>query len=1165
MFTPKSMHGSGSVAVSYRQADNYMQTYRNGDRGDFANKFFGKLAGILNVGEFTDGKFAAVLDGNFGAAEGLKVKRGAYKKGEAKDDKQTQSARIGVELNYAGAKSTSVQGLLFDDVVCIEAHQAACMAANKYIEDNLLEFRLNIREIQELQARGIKIPEFRLIDKKLGTCRVKADNMLLVECLHTVSRFNVEKDAGGDPQVHSHDTAGTHTFMLGKLRSIEFGRVYDNQHLVDAIYKTAHRQYLEAHDKAFVDTKDGFELAGFTRNDVETFSDGRCDRIPGFIDEQNRLRADPGHPQFGEFLDIKNAKHREFANMATRGAKSEFDFSEHEDGAEHDDHSHSDPSLSLAAAKAWWTHKAANPAGEKRVAVDVNELRARVEKAQEFGRKNPTAKRTAEQAYALAIEHLTDRQSSIKSRETLLLHMLKFGLYQLSPDVLEEKIEEKIRAGELLLRDDGTKFTTRERVMTELRTASLFKERVGAVKPVTSKKMFDEKLAQYQAKKGFNLSAGQVTAARGVLQSTSGVSIIIGRAGTGKSTAVELIKIIAEAEGRRIFGLAPSGKAKEALLDSIGDKAGAEKHTDEGYKPDVITSQKAALSSKWWEDNCKPGSIVVLDEAGLVDADAMKKIMGFAAEHEVRLVLSGDYDQFHSVGAGAALHQLSELAKSVPAADALYELTEMQRGKDADTRELHDAAFKDPAAALVLMHEKGRLALIDDQTECLEAMAQQYSEIEEGARDNTFVITSRNATRRQLNDAIRTKLDLDSKPGLEFDAYERFGNMTGADLKSAGNFEAGMTVYFNKTVAPFQKGEACEVLGVEGHTVKLARKIIDAEGERFETIDFDPMTQADGASLGEQERIKVCVGERVRFTAESKKLGVSNGDRGVVESLDFEKRTARIRITDSGKTVTVPLPERSKGLSIRYGYAATGCSSQGGTAKNGGEVMMYAPAEHGTSYNEMYTNVTRSVKGSKSFRLYTDARGADAVNDLMTKAGKKLVHDRALETVGSKEPRPVPKMAFTAADGWTNRIEVSQAQAKQGLLEQIKEARKIIGPEIGLHGPKAWVRMVVKLSIENNLDVRVTNTGHGIQAYQTGLLDARKAAEKTMVPTVAKDGGREHADAVHDAVEDASGPVVPDAREVAQEAAEVLEVPEVEAEPERRPRPSPHQDYEYEG
>jgi hypothetical protein len=1131
MFNPKAMHGTGATAVEYRQADNYQQTYRSADRTDFGNQFSGRLAGTLNIGEYSNEKFAAYLDGRFGADEALHVTRGAYKKGAAKDDKQSQAARIGMELNYAGAKSLSVQGLLFDDVLCLEAHREACRVANKYIEDNLLEFRMNIKEIRELQEQGYEIHEFRLVDENLGTCRVKADNWLVTEVLHTVSRFNLAKNAGGDCQVHSHDTAGTHTFALGKLRSLEWGRVFDNQHLIDAVYKTAQRQYLEEHGRVLVDTKDGFEIAGFTRNDVEVFSDGTCNRIPEFIKQQNALRADPAHPQHNQFLDIANPKHREFANAATRGAKADFDFGEHELDE------HNDPSLSLAAAKEWWAYKAANPAGEKRRAVDVEELRERVERAQQFGRQHPTLKRTAEQAYALAIQHLTDRQSSIKNSGMLLQQMLKFGLYQLSPADLESTISEKIKAGQLVLRSDGTSLTTKDRILTELRTASIFKERLGTMKPATSKQMFDAALAEYQAEKGFNLSPGQVAAARGVLRSTAGVSVIIGRAGTGKSTAVELIKKVAEAEGHRIFGLAPSGKAKEALAEAVAGKPAAGPQPDDGYKPDVITSQKAALSAKWWSDNCRPGDVVVLDEAGLVDADAMKSILEFAAEHEVRLVLSGDYDQFHAVGAGSPLHQLSELAKSAPASDALFELTEMQRGKDADTKELHDVVFKDPAAALVLMHDKGRIALIDDPTEAMAAIAQQYSELPESARDNTFVITSRNATRRDLNDAIRGKLGINDRPGIEFDAYECFGNLTSAELKSASSYEAGQTVFFNKTVAPFQKGEACEVLEVVGHTVKLFRKIQDAAGrERFETIDFDPMTQSTGVSLGEQERIKISVGERVRFTAESKKLGVMNGDRGVVEDIDFETRVAKVRIVGSNKTVRIPLPEHSKGLSIRYGYAATGHSSQGGTAKNGGEVMMHAPAAHGTSYNEMYVNVTRSVAGAKSFKLFTDARGADAVNELMSKAGRKLEHDSALEQKGLKEPRLAPKFAFTAADGWSNRVELVPGKEKS-LLEQLKAARETIGPEIGLHGNALWAKRVLKTIVDNGLDIKVTNDR--LQAHQDALWAAKKVAESVAAPVAGKQA--------------------PGTKEATNEAREPA------PKPAPRPRPRPSDEHEYEG
>lgn len=1159
MFTPNSLHGDAQEAAGYRKADNYQQQYRAGDRADFSNKFSGKMAALLGITEYSDAKFVEIMEGKFGADESLHAKRKEYKEGKVDKDgsKHDQAARIGMELNYSGAKSLSVTGLLFDDSVSIEAHLAGTRAANSYIESNLIEFRMTLGEIKELRAQGVEVTGVRLIDVKKGMCRVRADNWLVTECLHTVSRFNAEQTAGGDPQIHSHDTAGTHTFMYGKLRAIEFGKVFENQHLIDAVYKTAQRQYLGECGRAVFDTKDGFELSGFTRNDVELFSDGRCDRIPEFMGMQNELRKDPSHPQFGQFLDMKNPDHREYANLATRGGKGDFDFTRHAGESEP-----AGQAQGIESARAWWTHKAANPSGDKRVAVDVNQLRRRVEAAQEHGRLNPLAKRTPEQAYELAILHLTDKESAFKRRGTLLRHMLAFGLYQISPAVLDELISEKLKAGELVQQSES-RFTSKHRLETEACTAALFTEGLGAVKPVTTKQMFDEQLSRYQTRKGFQLSAGQIAAARGVMMSTAATTIIVGLAGTGKSTVAELIKNVAEAEGLRVFGLAPGGKAVESLRDSIADKPDSPKQSDASYKPEVVTSQSAQFSEKWWADNVKLGTLVVLDEAALIESDQMLRLQQFAKTYGARLICVGDSSQNHPVGAGTPFQQMSGLAEAAATSDGIYKLTEMLRAKDADTQALHETVFKDPAAALVMMHEKGRLVLIDDEAECLAAIAKQYAGLTEEARDNTFVITSRNASRRLLNAAIRTELGLDTQQGLEFDSFERLGGLTAADLKSASQYEEGMTVYFNKTVAvtvdgnAYQKGEACRVLAVEGATVKLARTVRDANGERTVIVDFHPLTQSDGISLGGEERITFCLGERIRFTAADKKLGVSNGDRGVVEAIDFETRVAKVRLTDTKRLVTLPLPEHSRGLSVRQSYSATGVSSQGGTAKSSAVVIKYAPMEHSMSFNEIYTDVTRSVAGAKSFQLYTNARGADAVTKLMTQAGTKIVHDRAHAL--SKEAlddvkRVLPKSAFSAEDGWSNRIE-AKPHAETPLLEQLKAARDAIGPEIGLHGNAIWAKKVLKTIVDNTLDIRVTNDG--LQEYQKELWDAKKTADVT----VRHVGDRP----IEATVEPGQIPTEPARNRVepepeTREAAKRTPVTKSKL----HPRPSPYDDYEYE-
>lgn len=1152
MFNSKSLHGDSGTAVKYRQADNYQAnyraSYRGGDCKDFSNKFAGKMAEKMGIRKYSDAKFVEMLDGKFGDGEGMQVTRKEYVAGKTyKNGKpHKQTAIIGMELNYAGSKSLSVNGLLFDDTTCIEAHLAGTRAANAFIESNLIHCRMTGLEIAKLHAQGVTVTGAELVDARLNTYRVRADNMMVTEVLHTMARFNAEQTAGGDTQIHSHDTAGTHTFMYGKLRAIGWGEVFENQHLIDAVYKTAQREYLEEHSLAVYDTKDGFELKGFTRNDVEVFSDGRCDRIPRFIDTQNELRKSPGHPQHGDFLSMASVEHREYANMSTRGSKGAFDFKQHAeadvvDVADDSEHGRGSQALGIEAAREWWTYKAANPSGTKRVAVDTNELRLRVEAAQERARVNPVSKRTPEQAYLLAAKHLVQNQSAIKTTNVLLGQMLKFGLYQLSPVTLQDLIDEKLKTGELVMLDKDL-CTTKQRLDTEKHTEAMFNTGIEAVRPVTSRVMFEELLIRYQNEKGFELSAGQIAAAWGVLSSTASTSVIIGPAGTGKSTVIELVKRCVEAERRRIFGLAPSGKARDSLLDSIADKEDAPKQEDANYKPHVINSQSAQLSEQWWANNCgTPGTTVVLDEAGLVDANAAELIQGFAAQYKCRLILTGDFNQNHSVGAGTPLQQISELAAAAPKHDAVFHLTEMQRGKVAETKLLHETVFKDPAVALQMMYEMGRLILIDDKDECLAAIAKQYSELAEGAKDNTFVTTNRNETRRELNTAIRAATGIDKQPRLEFDSFERYGGMTSATLMSASSYEPGMTVYFNRTTKPFQKGEACEVLEIDGHIVKLARKISDAQGDRIEHINFDPFTRGESVSLGEEERTKFAVGERVRFTAESKKMGVSNGDRGVVEGIDFETRTATIRVHGKPKPVIVVLPEHGRGLSIRQGYAATGASSQGGTAKDGAEVIKYLPVAHGTSYNEFYTDVTRSVGGPKSVRVYTDARGADAVYALMGKASTKLVYDRAhaLSKDALKEvQRAMPELAFSAADGWSNRIK-AKPYNEASLIQQLKSARETIGPEIGLHGSVVWGKLVVKAIVDNDLDIKVTN--EKLQDYQESVWDAKRAAEP-VVATVADE------------------PVV---EPVAEAAAAVEAIREAEPKPEPRPRPSPYDEYEY--
>ena len=75
-----------------------------------------------------------------------------------------------------------------------------------------------------------------------------------------------------------------------------------------------------------------------------------------------------------------------------------------------------------------------------------------------------------------------------------------------------------------------------------------------------------------------------------------------------------------------------------------------------------------------------PNTVIVLDEAGMLDSERLSKLVRLAEQHGVKLVLTGDAAQLSSLGAGGLF---KELEGKVPTA----ELTEVHRAHHQWERE----------------------------------------------------------------------------------------------------------------------------------------------------------------------------------------------------------------------------------------------------------------------------------------------------------------------------------------------------------------------------------------------------------------------------------------------------------------------------------------------
>lgn len=115
--------------------------------------------------------------------------------------------------------------------------------------------------------------------------------------------------------------------------------------------------------------------------------------------------------------------------------------------------------------------------------------------------------------------------------------------------------------------------------------------------------------------------------------------LVVGPAGTGKTTTTARAVRILQHQRRPVVALAPSGKA----ADVLGLEAGCPTETLASF----LTRHQQQTHSPW-----APGTTVVVDEAAMAATDDLHSLVTLAQRHRWRLVAIGDPLQLPAVGRG---------------------------------------------------------------------------------------------------------------------------------------------------------------------------------------------------------------------------------------------------------------------------------------------------------------------------------------------------------------------------------------------------------------------------------------------------------------------------------------------------------------------------------
>lgn len=132
----------------------------------------------------------------------------------------------------------------------------------------------------------------------------------------------------------------------------------------------------------------------------------------------------------------------------------------------------------------------------------------------------------------------------------------------------------------------------------------------------------------------------------------SGISIITGGPGTGKTTIVKCIIEILKQNGQEIMLLAPTGRASKRLSDATGEDA---KTIHRALDVNPFASGGSRFVHN--ENNPLKTNCVIIDEVSMVDVMLMFSLLK-ALPRDCKLILVGDKDQLPSVGAGNVLGDL---------------------------------------------------------------------------------------------------------------------------------------------------------------------------------------------------------------------------------------------------------------------------------------------------------------------------------------------------------------------------------------------------------------------------------------------------------------------------------------------------------------------------
>ena len=605
-------------------------------------------------------------------------------------------------------------------------------------------------------------------------------------------------------------------------------------------------------------------------------------------------------------------------------------------------------------------HKLAADFGHQADAV----VHAARERSQQQAQSIPPAQRVWE-ALTFARDKNFEREAVIDER-ALVRDALRRGMGEVTYPQVRANLNARLASGEFQIVErahsiPGRQFTTAKTIDAEHEIVRRMHEGQKQLPSVMVRSEAIQVADQHP-----HLNRAQKSVVEDVLSSPDRIHGIQGVAGAGKTTTLAVIRSGAEAQGYDVTGFAPTSRAARQL-----NEAGIEGGTLQGF---LAKSTKPEMQEQ--------KHFYFVDESSLASTSQMREFLA-RLEPNDRVLLIGDTRQHQGVEAGRPFEQLQDAGMKTA------KLDEIVRQKDPALKlAVELLASGQTSAALDILQQQGRIQEIPNSEERIRTIARNYAE----SPDNTLIVSPDNASRRELNLAVRQELKANGTLAPEdytLRVLVQRQDMTGAERAWASRYETEDQVRFSR---------GSKTLGIEAGSygtvvaINPSANLLTIERSSGEPTTYDPC-RLTGVSVYREAAREFSVGDRIQFTSPDKSLGVANRDLAVIEAIHSDGRVAA-RL-DNNRQIEFNATEHRH---FDHGYAVTSHSSQGLTAKR---VLVHADTSvHPDLLNSRFGYVSIS-RASHEATLFT--------ND-MTKLGPQLSADvsktSALEV---SQPSPVAR------------------------------------------------------------------------------------------------------------------------------------------------------------